>query len=167
LPTILYAGEMERIFSFLVDVKSASYLVEIISFLGVPWVLSLLFFSALKFYDDALTGIEMAVTGLLTVLVTPMVAFTIFFCCMHSPRHILRTIEYARPRSLKNLATIAVAPLLGVVILLIGSIVFLKGVSLDAKIIQIIFIGLAALTLPHMILVEQVRFFNKKKNTST
>jgi Brp/Blh family beta-carotene 15,15'-monooxygenase len=161
LPVILYATEMERLFAFLIDAKAANDLVSIIGFLGIPWGLSLLFFSIRTFFTDALTGIEIAVTGLLAVLVTPLTAFTLFFCCMHSPRHILRTIEYAQPSSWKNLAAIAVAPLFGVVVLLFASAYFFDGASLDAKIIQIIFVGLAALTLPHMILVEQVRFFGK------
>jgi hypothetical protein len=76
-------------------------------------------------------------------------------------------MDYSDRSSLYRLLAAALLPMLGV---LGGSALawyFLREISLDAKIIQLVFVGLAALTVPHMALVEQVRLSGWKKPTAT
>jgi beta-carotene 15,15'-dioxygenase len=117
----------------------------------------LVLFGSDQIRKNKISSIEVASVGLLAVVAPPLVAFTVYFCCMHSSRHIMRTYHYSDKSSAKNLVVAAVGPMVAVsIIALIASIAF-RDMPLDARITQIIFIGLAALTVPHMALVEQVR----------
>jgi Brp/Blh family beta-carotene 15,15'-monooxygenase len=94
---------------------------------------------------------------LLAVAAPPLLAFTLYFCGMHSARHILRTIDYSGTFSRPLLALSALLPMIGVLVIAVVGWEFLKGKSLDERIVQVVFVGLAALTVPHMALVERVR----------
>ncbi len=90
------------------------------------------------------------------VLLPPLVFFAVYFCGLHSVRHFRATIG-TLPRARRALM-IAVA-LSGLVTLAAVAVVLLRhdailSVSLDTG-MRIIFIGLAALTVPHMILVDR------------
>jgi hypothetical protein len=50
-----------------------------------------------------------------------------------------------------------ILPMSGVLISTLICWLLLKNQSVDEKIIKIVFLGLAALTVPHMIIVEKVR----------
>lgn len=76
---------------------------------------------------------------------------------MHSARHILRTIDYSGRASLRILLAAALLPMLGVIAVSAAAWYFLRATSLDARLVQLVFVGLAALTVPHMALVERVR----------
>lgn len=159
LPAMLHADEVLQIFSFLIDPVSAQTLTEGLTLFSLPWLLALLVACVNQLRFDALTALEIAATAALAVIAPPLVSFTVFFCCMHSPRHFLRTLQYASTYSFTRLCVVALGPLLGVGVLLLASSALLDQTAHDAKLIQIIFVGLAALTVPHMVLVERVRFY--------
>jgi hypothetical protein len=116
-----------------------------------------IFAVALRAKDQLLGALEIGCVVILSVTATPLVSFTLFFCGMHSARHILRTIDYSGRASKRVLLMAGLLPMIGVLIVSAAAWYFLKGVPLEARIIEIVFVGLAALTVPHMILVERVR----------
>jgi len=103
---------------------------------------------------------EQALLWATAALLPPLLLFTIYFCCLHSLRHFSATIR-SIPRAGRALAIAAL--LSGVVVLAAGS--FLQTVAnegpdaLARGLAQTIFIGLAALTVPHMILVDRYNKF--------
>ena len=130
------------------------------------WLPCVLLGVILLVWSDWLGAMEIASAVLLSVAAPPFVAFTLFFCGMHSARHILRTIDYSGSLSRRLLALSALLPMIGVVVVSTLAWWFLKGKSLDERLIQIVFVGLAALTVPHMALVERVRFSGWIKGAS-
>jgi len=100
---------------------------------------------------------------------SPLIAFTIYFCFLHSIRHMVNLIFELDKKNFSNgvkLFTIKSAPLTiltGIIALI--SLYFLNfKVILDDAIIKVIFIGLASLTFPH-ILLEYLLEKNEKQKT--
>ena len=96
----------------------------------------------------------LAITALLAVL-PPLVGFAFYFCVIHTSRHI-RKIWYVLSSATASKTLIRQA--LGYTIgsWFFGAVAFfwIHNGNIHAELVQIIFIGLAALTVPHMILVD-------------
>lgn len=158
LPTLLHADEITRLFALLVGVEGASFVTPWLAMLAWPWTIGLALAAILRLSLDWLTALEMVAVGVLAVVAPPLVSFVVFFCAMHSARHVLRTIDYAGGSSPWLILGAALLPMLGVLIASAAAWEFLRDKPLDGRIIQLIFVGLAGLTVPHMALVERVRF---------
>ncbi len=157
LPTLLHAGEITRLFALLVGMDAAALVTPWLRLLAWPWLIGLALAAVLRLPRDWLTPLEMVAVAVLAVLAPPLVSFVVFFCAMHSARHILRTIDYSGRSSPGLILVAALLPMLGVVAASSAAWHFLGSTPLDARIIQLVFVGLAALTVPHMALVERVR----------
>lgn len=157
LPTLLYAGEITRLFALLVGIDSASLVTPFLRLLAWPWLIIFVLAAIQRLTKDWLTALEMGAVALLAVLAPPLISFTVFFCAMHSARHILRTINYSGSSSLGLILGAMSLPMLGVLLASATAWHFLDGMPINGAIIQLVFVGLAALTVPHMALVERVR----------
>ena len=157
LPTLLHAEEVMRLFSILAGADVAALLVSWLHFVSWPWLIGIAVAAVGCARLDWLAGVEIASVGLLSVLASPLVAFTIFFCGMHSARHILRTVDYSGRRSPYLLISASVAPMLAFLVMLGAALLWLRDIPIEVRVIQLVFVGLAALTVPHMALVERVR----------
>jgi len=86
------------------------------------------------------------------LMLEPLVFFTCYFSLLHSPRHLLETAENL---GLVNFQSIALKsfPIL-IATLVLGGLFYLNlpGSSMSGRIVMTVFIGLAALTVPHMLL---------------
>jgi Brp/Blh family beta-carotene 15,15'-monooxygenase len=157
LPTLLYAGEITRLFALLVGIDAATLVTPFLRLLAWPWLISFVLAAIQRLPKDWLTALEMGAVALLAVLAPPLISFTVFFCAMHSARHILRTINYSGSSSLGLILGAMSLPMFGVLLASATAWHFLGGMPMNGAIIQLVFVGLAALTVPHMALVERVR----------
>ena len=103
--------------------------------------------------------IESLIILLVNFLFSPLVAFTIYFCFIHSIRHIISLIlEYEKEdlqllNGLKKFFIRAWPLTLITAIMFFFSVYFLTNYYvLDEAILKVIFIGLASLTFPHILL---------------
>lgn len=95
----------------------------------------------------------------LAALVPPLIAFAVYFTSLHSPRHFGETatglglsIQAALVASAPYAIAAATAGAVAAAVFLSG------GQSVDTALAQVIFVGLAALTVPHMLLDALVTF---------
>ncbi len=87
----------------------------------------------------------------------PLIAFTIYFCFLHSIRHSISLALELDNNSLLNGLKIFVKKAIPLTILtsvfcLISLYLLNSGSNLDSSILKVIFIGLASLTFPHILL---------------
>lgn len=157
LPAALHSAQLAEIFTYLVGQKSAVYLADFLHVLAWPWLAALCLASLHIFRRDWLTSLEIFAASSLALVLSPLLGFTIFFCGMHSARHIIRSQGYANV-SISALAKVSALPLLSLAIIVALSWLVLPASPLDERLIQFVFVGLAALTVPHMALVERIRF---------
>lgn len=157
LPTVFHQTETRDLFALLAGNVAATSVTTGLSWLAWPWALAIVFAALFEMQKDPQTGFEFLAVAALALLVPPLMSFAVFFCAMHSARHILRTLDYAKDTSPLILAGMSVLPMFAVLIAVTLSLNMLSNLRFDSRIIQIIFVGLAALTVPHMALVERVR----------
>jgi Brp/Blh family beta-carotene 15,15'-monooxygenase len=158
LPTFWHAAEVKMLFTLLVGPDAASTMVAILTTLSWPWLIAIVAACLLGYRRDRLAVGEIAAVTLLAIVAPPLPAFTIFFCGMHSARHILRTISYIGPQHWRALLLAAGLPIIGIAVLFSAALFLPSVASIDARVVQILFVGLAALTVPHMAIVERIRF---------
>lgn len=156
LPALLHGPEVGRLFTLLAGADAAALALPVLHALAWPWLATLGLVAAWQTRTDGLAGLELASVGVLMALAPPLPAFTVFFCGMHSPRHILRTAAYAGS-PLRAVLLGCAGPMLLVAAGAAAAWWWLDGVAVEARVIQLVFVGLAALTVPHMALVERVR----------
>ena len=94
---------------------------------------------------------------ILNSVLSPLLAFTFYFCFIHSFKHSISLIHFLDSQNFKNGLSIFVKKALPLT--LITAALFILGVYfltnyyvLDDAILKVIFIGLASLTFPHILL---------------
>ena len=121
-----------------------------------------------------LTGYDPFIFDFISVILlnasfNPLVAFTIYFCFLHSPRHSLSLINELDKNNFKRGFKMFLKKALPLTI--ITAIIFILSLRiltnyyvLDDAITKVIFIGLASLTFPHILLEYLLEKNEKQRN---
>ena len=93
----------------------------------------------------------------LNIFFSPLVAFTIYFCFLHSVRHSFGLIYEINKKNFKNglkkfLKRALPLTLVTAILFIFGVYILRNYYVLDDAIMKVIFIGLASLTFPHILL---------------
>ena len=157
LPTIFHFKEMQNLFSLILDADTGLQITSFLYLLAWPWLAGSLISIYFQFIRGWIFGLEILAVALLTTLASPLVSFTLYFCGMHSLRHILRTRAYSG-LTLMKLGLVSLAPMLGVIFIALLAWFYLPELPNYERILRLVFVGLAALTVPHMLLIDRVRY---------
>jgi beta-carotene 15,15'-dioxygenase len=157
LPTLLHSEEVRVLFAAILDPSTAQRITGVLQALAGPWLVATLLLVCHELIKNKRLQIELIALNLLSTVADPLVSFTVYFCAMHSVRHVLRAREYTGV-PFGRLALISSAPMAGV--FLMGVIGWLYSPQLphDERLLRFIFVGLAALTVPHMVLVDRIKY---------
>jgi beta-carotene 15,15'-dioxygenase len=146
-------------------INNLTYLFEnnFIAYFLVLSVLSNFFIYKMNLVSIATIFVDIIIVLFINILYPPVVAFTIYFCFLHSIRHIISIILEMKISS--KIFVKKAAPLTLITALIFISctwVITLNNYSLDGAILKVIFIGLASLTFPH-ILLEYLLEKNEKR----
>jgi Brp/Blh family beta-carotene 15,15'-monooxygenase len=155
LPVFRFSNELTVLFSFLIDTSASVALVAALQVLLVPVLVLVTLSAVLVMRTDRISALELLSVSALMLLVPPLPAFTLYFCLMHGARHILRTKQYMAQVNFKSMFSVILLPMLGTLVLMLLGWFFVAGQSLEQGVVQLVFVGLAALTAPHMCLVQR------------
>ena len=172
-PLFFYFDETLKIFETLMVSESFLTFLEL-----EHWIINVcLFFSISGYfyfiYKNQFKDFEILLLDMFSIIVlnyvfSPLIAFTIYFCFLHSVRHIVSISYDLDKNDFLNGVKLFVKKALPLTIVtailyLLATIFLSKSYGLNDVIIKVIFIGLASLTFPH-ILLEYLLEINEKRN---
>ena len=107
------------------------------------------------------------ITGLALIfsILPPLVGFAIYFCLIHSLRH-FASMRAMLSDTISKMQITRTTVLFSALCWAVGLIVLAQqssNIGLEPALLQVIFIGLAALTVPHMILVDGYAEYQKSQ----
>ena len=161
-PLFFHIDETLKIFEVLLIndkvlffIKDQHWIINICLSLGALGYLYFIFKNRFKDFEILLLDILSIL--ILNFVFSPLIAFTIYFCFLHSIRHIISISYELNQNNFSNGAKMFIKKALPLTILTallyLLSVVYLSNsYGLNDVIIQVIFIGLASLTFPHILL---------------
>ena len=111
------------------------------------------------------TAVELGGLAVLFALAPPLVGFAVYFCCVHSARHVYGIVGSLR-RDISRMRMVNQAAAFTLASWAAGGLAiwwFADMANPEPVVLRVVFIGLAALTVPHMILVDG--FFRRSSRT--
>ena len=155
-PALLHHGEVEAIFAVLAPQIVAALVADAAALVGVLAFAGFVLCCVLSRQARGAAALEQGILWITAAALPPLMYFAVYFCALHSVRHFtatMRVIADARRAMAVAVTLSAMVTLAAVMVQLYGSTA--QVVDLTDQIIRIVFIGLAALTVPHMILVDR------------
>ncbi len=156
LPALSHPQSVAMIFEMLTGNQNGATISAVLACASVPAALGSLVFA----YNAYENGEYVNATEVLSCLVAaiclpPLIAFAIFFCGLHSPRHMADAIRETGDLSAKKKLFVIVAVF--ALSMGMGALLFVgdSELPIDAGIIRTAFILLSTLTVPHFVL-EQI-----------
>ena len=164
LPALLHASELARLYAYLVDIEHAKRIATASHYIAFLWLAGLLLMMVQLSRTNIVSCLETSGIIVLAIFTPPLLAFTVYFCAMHSLRHLLRSINFLTHTSKITIFAALTIPTLIVFVVMVIVWVNITPLLLDANLIKLVFVTLAALTVPHMMLLEKSGFSSWIKN---
>jgi Brp/Blh family beta-carotene 15,15'-monooxygenase len=157
LPAWRRPGGVDGIFGLLAGADGS--MIAVWLHVAAPWLaLGMAITALVALRRSPIITFELAGVALLAVLLPPLMYFIVYFCALHSVRHLRTAFLDADPPSRPRMAAVAV---LYTVLTLVAAVLAWPWLvaaggpapTPSADLLRLVFIGLAGLTLPHMLVV--------------
>ena len=156
--SLLHRDAVDPIFAHLIDGET-TLLWSALVLAAYGLVVILLVYAVLAYFQPVLRRrfAELCGLAIAYALLPPLAGFALYFCAVHSARHVRLIWHNLRESGHGGRKMLPLALLFTLASWLAGAFALWMipaAESLDRAILRVIFIGLAALTVPHMILVD-------------
>lgn len=152
-----HRGEVDEIFYYLIKQDTSTiWLAMNIASIGVIAAIATCLLQTSKDVKWSSTTLELLLVGVVIAIAPPLLGFSIYFCLIHSARHFSRIYRMIK-QNVANTTIKTQAILFTLACWLAAVVAFVLFADFSnpgPTILRIIFIGLAALTVPHMILID-------------
>lgn len=149
-PALLHPEQTSTYFSLLAGENPTIWIIPTMQGIAIPAAAGIVG-AVLQARDNPWLRLELLVLIAAAVLLEPLLFFILYFCTVHSPRHLIHAAQGLPPRAV---AATAVTFTLLSVLLGAAALIITGTAPLADGLIQVLFVGLAVLTVPHMLLVE-------------
>ncbi|MEM7404987.1 MAG: Brp/Blh family beta-carotene 15,15'-dioxygenase [Pseudomonadota bacterium] len=152
LPCVTHAAAVAADFALLIPLRDAFEITAWLTLVSpVLFGFTLLFAFGLRI-DAPDKSAELLALVALALTLEPIMYFVVYFCGLHSPRHLLEAI--LRLESVASSTTVVTGIGISAITVAIALTIVLAAAptNVDTALLQVVFIGLFALTIPHMLL---------------
>ena len=156
LPVFFQPVEVITLFGYLGVNWSQAAVANVIFIPGVFACAIMILAILTSLYRKSWVSLEIFSLGVLAFFTPPLIFFSVYFCLLHSPRHILKVIEMLKP-NIRSLFIYGITFTLLSVIIIFVVVESRTVIQSSAVLTQAIFIGLFCLTVPHMFVVNRFR----------
>ena len=154
VPALSHPAQVSAVYVVLAG-DGGAVVASVQEWLGPLALASLLIAALVALRHRAHESIEIVLATMLALATEPLVFFLLYFCALHSLRHLKQGFHAERGGG--RLSVLIVLVYTVVPLLTVGAVLVWLGPdgTLGEQILQLVFIGLAGLTVPHMIVVAQ------------
>ncbi|MAI06777.1 MAG: hypothetical protein CBC47_06625 [Alphaproteobacteria bacterium TMED87] len=152
IPLVFHTNEVNLLFSLLLFSNNFE-IINYILFLFPLWIIGNLVFLYKGGIETKFELLEIFLISIVLIILPPLWGFAFYFCIIHSSRHSINvffTLEILSKTDWLSLILIILATLL---FIFLGAYLFSTN-NFDNSLIRLTFISLAALTIPHIILID-------------
>ncbi len=157
-PALTKPDEVAAIFNMLTGNQNGRVIADLLACASVPALLGCLTFAFWSARNgEARTAVEVLTCLVATLLLPPLMAFAVFFCGLHSPRHMADALHetgaISRSKKAAIIAAVFLLSVAGGALLLFGQ----DHISAETGIIRSAIILISILTVPHFALESLAR----------
>ena len=158
LPALVFQSDVAVLFGFLTAEPTATLFAALMHKTAIAAIIASALCLVMNLRRAPWVMVEYALLVATALVSPPLMYFVIYFCLLHSPRHFLLTADQLRLTPLQGLR--AAWPIMGATLSMtaLGALVLsISTPAFEPATLQIVFIGLAAVTVPHMLLTAVFR----------
>jgi Brp/Blh family beta-carotene 15,15'-monooxygenase len=155
-PALFWQAEVSDLFAFLAPEPAAGIAAMCLAYTGGAGLAFYIATLAVQPASRTRAAVEQAIIWIAAACLSPLVYFILYFCTLHSLRHLNDAIQSVEDtRKALRVAAVLSAVVIVAALIAFGILQTAETYLLEQSIIQIVFIGLAGLTVPHMLLIDR------------
>ncbi len=156
-PALFHRHEVTALFAHLAPLPAAGIAADTLAILGGAALFALLSSIILWRNCRGRDATEQLLLFAAAFFLQPLIYFMVYFCALHALRHF--SLAMAKVKHVRR--TLITATCLSILVIAAAALAALQlqtvhQFAVDESVFKVVFIGLAALTVPHMILVERL-----------